>query len=435
MGLKGIRSVVAIACALVLVSTPVFAQQSPDVEALRAEVNRLRQQLEALETRLAAVEGAATAPPPTTTPQIAAPAPTGAQLEAAVPAGAEGAGGPSGSLPVYGGSVAASKVFNPDMAVIGNFLGAAGRNEVTPLPALEMHEAEASFQAVVDPYARADFFLGFGQEGVDLEEGYVTFPTLPGGLLVRAGKMKAAFGKVNTLHSHVLPWTDRPLMVDNLIGGEEGISDSGFSVARLISNPVLFLEATGQVFRGDSGDVVRSSKRGDLTYVGHLRAYQDVTENGNIDFGASYTRGHNAAGLVGDVDLGRFVTSLYGVDATYRWRPLSRSIYHSFIGRTEIVWSRRDQPGGLQNSMGYFASGDYQFGRRWFIGGRYDRSGHADSSETVDTGQSVVLTYWPSEFSQVRSQYRRTKYAVGSTANELLFQLQFSIGAHGAHPF
>jgi len=45
------------------------------------------------------------------------------------------------------------------------------------------------------------------------------------------------------------------------------------------------------------------------------------------------------------------------------------------------------------------------------------------------------VTYWPSEFSQVRGQYRRTKYAVGDLANEFLFQFQFSIGAHGAHAF
>jgi len=52
-----------------------------------------------------------------------------------------------------------------------------------------------------------------------------------------------------------------------------------------------------------------------------------------------------------------------------------------------------------------------------------------------DTGQSVLLTYWPSEFSQVRGQYRRTNYAVGPAGNEFLFQFQFAIGAHGAHPF
>ena len=46
------------------------------------------------------------------------------------------------------------------------------------------------------------------------------------------------------------------------------------------------------------------------------------------------------------------------------------------------------------------------------------------------------LTYVPSEFSQLRGQYRHIHFgAEDDTANEFLFQLQFSIGAHGAHPF
>jgi hypothetical protein len=248
--------------------------------------------------------------------------------------------------------------------------------------------------------------------------------------------MRAAFGKVNGLHNHVLPWTDRPLVTTNLVGGEDGIDDAGISVARLIPNPWIFLEATGQVFRGDSGEeLFRSSRRGDLTYLGHLRGYQDITENSNVDFGFSYAHGHNPSGIVEGQDLGRFTTQLYGIDATFRWRPLVRSIYHSFAGRSELVWSRRDQPDGLQSGMGYFVSGDYQFARRWFAGVRFDRSDRADDSTLVDKGQSLTLTYWPSEFSQVRAQYRRTAYADGPTANELLFQFQFSIGAHGAHPF
>src|SRR5207302_8267282 len=139
--------------------------------------------------------------------------------------GAEGAGGPAGALPVYGGAITGSKVFNPDMAVIGDFLGAAGQNPVQPDPfslggdhpnALQMHESEAAFQAIVDPYARADFFISFGEEGVGVEEGFITFTSLPGGLLTRVGKMRAAFGKVNSLHNHVLPWADRPMVTYNL---------------------------------------------------------------------------------------------------------------------------------------------------------------------------------------------------------------------------
>ena len=412
-----------------------YAQTSTvaEIDALRAQIDALKadydQRLQALERRFAALQSQAQPAPATQTPTAAPP------QTAEVPAGAQGAGGPTGPLPVYGGSAAGSKIFNPDIAVIGDFLGAAGSNKVNPEPALTMHESEAAFQAIVDPYARADFFFSFGEQGVTLEEGYLTFPAVPGGLLVRAGKMRAAFGKVNTLHNHVLPWTDRPLVTRNLVGGEDGIDDAGFSVARLIPNPWIFLEATGQVFRGDSSDVFRSTKRGDLSYVGHLRGYQDITESTNIDLGISYARGHNASGIVDDRDLGQFRTTLYGTDATVRWRPLRRSIYHSFVGRSEFVWSRRGQPNGIQSALGYYFSGDYQFARRWFAGIRYDRSKRADDALLTDKGQSAVLTYWPSEFSQLRGQYRRTQYANGPTANEFLMQLQFSIGAHGAHPF
>src|SRR3989449_358859 len=410
-----------------------------EINALRAEIDALKadydQRLQALERQFAALQSQAQPAPATQTPATTAAPPQTAE----VPAGARGAGGPSGQLPVYGGAAAGSKIFNPDIAVIGDFLGAAGSNKVpNPEPALTMHESEAAFQAIVDPYARADFFFSFGEQGVNLEEGYLTFPAVPGGLLVRAGKMRAAFGKINTLHNHVLPWTDRPLVTRSLMGGEDGINDAGFSVARLIPNPWIFLEATGQVFRGDSSDLFTSSKRGDLSYVGHFRGYQDITESTNIDIGISYTRGHNGSGIVDNLDLWRFRNTGYGTDATVRWRPLRRSVYHSFVGRSEFIWSRRGQPNGVQSALGYYVSGDYQFARRWFAGIRYDRSKHGDNALLVDKGQSAVLTYWPSEFSQIRGQYRRTQYATVPTvptANEFLMQFQFSIGAHGAHPF
>ena len=435
-----------VACASLFAPCSVAAQETP--QALRQEIDQLRRDFEtlkqqygdrltALESKLAAAEGTPPAAPETPAAAAApgAPAQPTAQPTAQVPPGAEGAGGPSGSLPVYGAGTAGSKVFNPDMAVIGDFLGAVGRNRVNPSPSLEMHEAEASFQAVVDPYARADFFVAFGEEGVELEEGFITFTTLPGGLLTKVGKTRAAFGKVNTMHNHILPWTDRPLVATNLLGGEEGLTDAGISVARLIPNPWIFLEATGQIYRGDSSDVFTAAKPGQVSVVGHLRGYHDLTESANIDLGFSYARGHNASGLAVDDLSGTQTTNLYGVDATVRWRPLRRSIYRSFVGRSEVIWSRREQPGGLQSANGFYVSGDYQFARRWFAGVRGDRSGRAADASLTDSGQSFSLTFWPSEFSQLRGQYRRSKYALGQTANELLFQFLFSIGAHGAHPF
>jgi hypothetical protein len=398
--------------------SPARAQDAASAQAIRAEIDQLRKDFEArltdLEGRLAAMGGQ---PPSAPSPAPAVQAPP-APSAAGVPSG--------------------SNVFNPDTAVIGNFLGAAGKNDVSPQRAFEMEESEVSFQAVVDPYARADFFLSFGEEGVSLEEGYATFPALPGGLQVRAGKMRAAFGKVNTLHTHVIPWADRPLVTGNLVGGEDGISDAGISVARLIPNPWFFLEGTGQVFRGDSGDLFHSSELNDVSVVGHVRGYQDISESTNVDLGVSYARGHNTATLLFNQGIGRFVTDLFGVDATVRWKPLQRSIYRSFIGRSEVIWSRRNQPafrGGRQDASGFYVSGDYQFARRWYAGVRLDRSDRADAAASHDSGQSAILTYAPSEFSRIRGQYRRTAYDEGDRANEFLFQFQFAIGAHGAHPF
>jgi hypothetical protein len=425
-------------CADAIAQTPTTA----DLNALKAEIDALKadyeKRIQALETQLQQLQGqagqAAQAPSPATVPAPQAAAPP-QQPGAQVPTGAQGAGGPGGTLPVYSGATPESKVFNPDIAVIGDFIGAAGSNTVNPIPAMEMHESEVAFQAIVDPYARADFFLSFGQEGVNLEEGYITFPAIPGGLLVKVGKFRAAYGKVNTLHNHVLPWIDRPLMTTNLVGGEDGINDAGISVARLIPNKWIFLETTGQVLRGDSSDVFQSTNRGDLAYIGHVRGYQDITDNTNIDLGFSYAKGHNASGLVNGVDVGQFRTRLYGADATIRWKPLQRAIYHSFVGRAEYTWSKRGQPGGAQSSPGFYISGDYQFARRWFAGLRYDHSRVANNALLLDRGQSAILTYWPSEFSQIRGQLRRTQYAAAPVANEFLFQVQFSIGAHGAHPF
>jgi hypothetical protein len=332
-------------------------------------------------------------------------------------------------LPVYGGASAATKIFNPDISVIGDFISAGGRNTVQPLPALEMHESEVGFQAIIDPYARGDVFLSFGEEGVELEEGYITFSALPAGLVGKVGKLRSSFGVVNTLHNHVLPWIDRPLVTENLVGGEDGISDAGVSVNRILGElKGVFLDATGQVFRGDSGDVFSHARKSDISAVGRLHAYRDLTESTNLDLGFSFARGHNDIGSA-------YHTQLYDFDATLRWKPLRRAIYHNFLTRTEFIWSQRKQPFSVQRAFGFYTASDYRLNRRWTVGGRYDRSGRARDAALTDSGFSGVLTYWPSEFSQVRGQYRFTRYAEGQDANEFLFQVLFVLRAHGAHPF
>ena len=430
LSISSLRLLAALAAPCAVAQTP----PADDAAARSAQIEHLREELTALRddyaTRLAAIEArlAALETPRQEPTGVAAAAP----VELAAPVGSAvvpaGAGGPSGSLPLYGGGAAArSKIFNPDIALIGDFLGAAGRGMSGAEPALDFHEAEASFQAVVDPYARADFFLTFGPEEVGVEEGFITFPTVPGDFVLKAGRMHTVFGKVDAMHNHTLPWTDRPLVTRNLVGGEEGLADAGLSLSRLIPNPWLFLEATGQVYRGQSA-VFQGTARTDLTWVGRLRAYRDLGESSNVDLGGSIAYGSNDAAPDAH-------TRLVGFDATWRWRPLRRAIYRRALARTELVWSRREQPGGAAHAFGGYVDLQYQLARRWFAGARFDSSERPDNAALRDRGASALVTWWPSEFSQIRAQYRHTRLADERRANELLFQFLFAIGAHGAHAF
>jgi len=289
----------------------------------------------------------------------------------------------------------AAKALNPDISVIGTFLGHAGdRNDLEERRTFDLDEAELALEAFIDPYAKGRFFIAVGPEEVELEEGYAQFVTLPWGLTAKAGKTKATFGKANTWHTHTRPWVDQPLMITHFFG-DEGLADVGVSVSRQIDNPFgAFIEATGEAYS-------------DNVYNAHLKFFRDLTENSNLEIGTSAAR-------TGDE---RFT----GIDVTYRWKPLSRSIYNSFILRAEGIANRDDV-------HGWYAAADYQLARRWFTGARFDR---ADRDRAV----SATLTFWPSEFSQLRGQYRRTTLGGGPSFDEFLLRLQFAIGAHGAHVF
>ena len=172
----------------------------------------------------------------------------------------------------------------------------------------------------------------------------------------------------------------------------------------------------------------------DLSYVGRLRGYQDISESTNLDVGGSYARGHNplahrrrcGSQPVHDDTLRRGrdaqVAAAAAVDLSLVRRPLGGCLEPArgagrTPGRRRVLCVRRLSV------------------RPPLVRRRAPRQSDRADAAALRDGGSVLLTYWPSEFSQIRGQYRRTTYAEGATANEFLFQFQFSIGAHGAHPF
>jgi len=424
---KTIRAGAGLISALALFA-PLIAQTAPEsasaeeIEALRAELQQLKEQMKALQDKLdALVAPPATAPTPSQIPAPAAAPPEGVPPPEAPPV-------TEAPAPISAPSQT-SNYFNPSISVIGNFLSVAGQNETQPQPAFSLSESEVSFQAVVDPYARADFFLSFAEEGVDVEEGIATFTALPWQLLAKVGRMRVSFGKINTMHLHVLPWPDEPLPIDNLLGSEEGWIGTGVSVSKLIPLPKdVYSELILQVFDGEAEGLFDAPTRSDLAYNSQYRIFSDLSESTNLDVGFSYAMGPN--GITADSK-----TKLGDVYATFRWKPLRTATYRSASVRGEYIRSWLENTVDTVTANGWFLSAEYQLAKRWFVGGRYEISDEADDSSLQDVGQAITMTFWPSEFSQFRGELRRRHYSDGEIANEFLLQIQFAIGAHGAHPF
>ncbi|MBI4369687.1 MAG: hypothetical protein HY547_05620 [Elusimicrobia bacterium] len=342
-----------------------------------------------------------------------------------------------------GSALQASNIFNPNISVIGWFQGEAGRgtlaeDEQAP-SAFQFKEAEIAFQSVVDPYARADFFMAAEDEGMELEEGYLTWFSLPGDLSLKVGKFKGSFGKFNLVHRPETAFADRPLVHEKYFG-EEGLAGAGASLSWHVPNPWLLVSLDGDALtmpEASEALAFGKAKRRDFLYVGRLGVYHDLTEAANVSLGADYA--HGAAGQeFNDVTLTSptLKSQAYGLDMTFRWKNPRRATYRSILWQTEILWNNRDQSADSEiTSMGLFSHFEYQFARRWRAGGRYDWSQSPADNEKREFGGLFYLTFSPSEFSRISLQGKQVKRTDGTTERLGFFKLTFSIGPHGTHPF
>src|SRR2546427_5467081 len=253
------KNALLLACALLVLPGALSAQDASKESAeakredrlktLEDQVRALAAEGEALRGELKTARESAVNAPATRPKLVLASAPYTREsvAPAAPPEPPQGSG--TAQTQVFGGATSNAKLLNPDISVIGDFLGTAGNNSIRPVRSLEMHESELGLQAIIDPYARGDFFLSFGEQGVNVEEGYLTFTSLPGGFVAKVGKMRAAFGEVNTIHNHALGGTNRPWVTDNLLGGEVGMMEPGLSSRRSSPPPKrTFLEPPGRAF-------------------------------------------------------------------------------------------------------------------------------------------------------------------------------------------
>ncbi len=361
-------------------------------------------------------------------------------------------------------------VLNPKISVIGDFTGRSGTKNQKD-DGFAVREVELGLQAEVDPYAKADVFIGSLDDkghAPDLEEAYVTLLSLPGGFQARGGKFRLNFGKLNGTHSHEYPQVDTPLVLTSFLG-DEGLDSTGVELSRVFTPLGLYTETTYEVVR-DFGNVdapapattqVRdvnnnlvtvnlaqdspsASQRGrSFAQVAKVRVYGDLTDTANLDLGLS--------GAV-HAPEGQDQRRLAAVDLTFRWKPLSQGVYRSFTWRSEALYSRNrlvaiadpvtgnpSAPAATVNARGAYSYVEVQPAMRWRVGVRGDYV--EDPNERDSTARRITraaapyVTFTLTEFNRFRIEYERKRSPGNGTENLGFFQWTIVLGPHGAHPF
>lgn len=368
-----------------------------------------------LEAQIAKELGASPAPAAPSAP------PSGAPAEVPAP-----------GTPAKGESPFSRLLFIPNIAVIGDVALAYSTldptqlepvappvpwqaHRVTPL----FQEVELALQLTVDPYARADVFLSFGPDGVEVEEAFLTTLSLPWGLQLKAGKFLSPFGRVNQQHRHQWEFVDTPLSFQRLLG-IEGLNGAGADLSWLAPLPwflELHLDYQATEPAGATGQ--------QLTGIARLLQVLPLGDAVTLALGLS-------AGGIEEATGGWRL--LGGVDAYLRIRPPAGRAYLALQG--ELFARRFNGTSQDGTTLGGYAQAVWRMSPFFLAGVRYD---NAPSGFVWPAGQenhvAALGGFMPSEFWRVRLQLGYGRYPGGANGYDAQLTLEFSIGSHGAHPF
>ena len=342
-----------------------------------------------------------------------------------------------------GGNPLARLLLMPDLSAIASFTGVYDGYDVEKRspdrgelfgkkgqPTFVFQEVEMGLQAVVDPYFRADIFVSFTPDGVDVEEAYATTLALPAGLQLRAGKFFTPFGRMNQQHPHVWEFVDPPLARGRLLA-QEVLSGPGVVASWLAPTPWF-----AQVELAAQSTAPYDGLSPQLTGVGRLLQYFPLTDADSVGVGLSAARRREAS-AGGFRDLG-------GADVYIRHRVPSSRSYLSAQGELYLrKFHDAPVPGGAPGELrsakpehGWWAQAFWRQDAFLGYGARYEEAPAAGiSAPGTERRASGVVDWYPSEFSRLALEASYDRLPGGKGGFEGLLHFEFGIGAHGAHPF
>lgn len=358
-------------------------------------------------------------------------------------------------------------MLNPDISFITDVRALAADatgDDVT----LEIHHLELGAEAFLNPFARGSIFLGVHAGALEIEEGYVSFTSLPGGLGLRIGQYFMDVGRFNTQHPHVFPFLDYPLFVTEYLG-EEAYRDVGVNPSYLLDLGAFPLTLSAGVANGnlaghphgEEGDghdhaparfrplqdeepVEAEDGRtlADLAYHGRASGFFTLAESSFLDVGVSA----GTATLDAAEDL-RAVW--FGGDLKYKWRP-NRDRSLTVAG--EVHAQRRDvdrhdeevlataqveDHEDTQSFLGAFGFFDYRLKRHWNVGALVDYVEPLEHEGESRLGLGGFVGYSVFEESTVIRMLVRHDDMPGDAGGEtrVVAQILFGMGPHKPHQY
>ncbi len=411
---------------------------SAQLDSLRAELELLRAQFDSL----GAVVASGPAAPEVgdqleTTDELA-------RLRAAARAAAGGAAADTTAQAQgdqeFVGRSRSLQALNPEISLNGDVYASIqsenpGTNNFIP------REFELAFISALDPFTRARVFLAAEEEGgrievfpdggeegegggVAVEEGYVEWVALPGGVGLKVGRFFQQFGQLNRWHSHAIQFQSRSLPHLTFIG-EESLAQDGASVHWLLpTGGSGAYEATVEVTRSRN-EILFGESHG-LSYLGHMNAFWQLSASTDLDVGVS--------ALFGDYEdlAGRYGNRLFGAEMSFNWAPPERSLYSGVVVRGGVMLSDPGAVPGLTEPeavLGVWSLAEVKLSQQWIAGGRYEWVENPQDPTESAWLVSPALTYWQSEYVRLRAEYDVLGNP-GNTTGQFTLRITFAMGPH-----
>jgi len=410
------------------------------VDSLRAEVNRLHSEgrepeaQDALAALRAAAEAAAAA---------GAPAEPPAEQE-------------------FVGRQRSLQALNPEISLNADLFAHLDPDE----PGSEnffAREFELSIISNLDPFSRAKVFIGRhiaggeivpfgdhdheGEEGEDahghggefaVEEGYLEWVGLPGGLGLKVGRFYQQLGQINRWHPHAFLFQSRPLPHLAFLG-EEGLGQTGASVRWLapFGGGAGTYEATLEVTRSENEVLFGTTSRPSV--LGHVNGFWQLSRSTDLDLGLSWVSGRYQD------DVHVLDRNVYSAEASFTWRPPEQARYRGFNLRggvlvldgllpedehEEEAGAEEHEEAAASRALGFWGWGELRLSQSWLAGARYEWVENPVHTEESAWLFSPTLTWWQSEYVRIRAEYDLLGRTQESGKGRFLLQVTFAMGPH-----